>query len=283
MVRRTISLSTRERGEAIARHRITILGGAFVPDADRVPDHATFGAHELADPTEHDALVHECRDRHVPAVTHVPDALSVRDARLGEEDLVEFGFSRHLAERPHLHARLVHVDVEVRQAAVLRNVRIGPGQEQAPTRDVGHARPHLLPVDHPFVAVTHRRRRERRNVGPGAGFAEHLAPDLLAREVGPQEPALLLLGTERDEGGPRHAHAHHVAQEVLRGLGGHEALVDEVLEAGVDAEPPLPLGEMDPGEAEIELGAPEVGVRLPPVLREQTFGPRFDLLRDRLT
>ena len=50
----------------------------------------------------------------VPAVAHLTDALGVGDARVGEEDLVELGLARHLAQRAHLDTGLVHVDVEVR-------------------------------------------------------------------------------------------------------------------------------------------------------------------------
>ena len=144
---------------------------------------------------------------------------------------------------------------------MLRDVGIGAHEQQSPARDVRHARPDLLPVHDPLVAVAHRRRRERRDVGTGAGLAEHLAPDLFARERRPQEPALLLLGAERDQRGTGHADAHHVAQQVLRRVGRDESLVDEVLEAGVEPEAALALGEVDPGQTEIELGAPEFLVR----------------------
>ncbi len=60
--------------------------------------------------------------------------------------------------------------------------------------------------------------------------------------VGPQQPRLLLFGTERDERGPGHADAHHVAQQVLRRVRGDEPLVDEILEAGIEPRPPLPSG-----------------------------------------
>ena len=52
----------------------------------------------------------------------------------------------------------------------------------AEARDVRERRPHLLAVEHPLVAVAHRPRREAADVGARARLAEHLAPDLLARE-----------------------------------------------------------------------------------------------------
>ncbi len=166
---------------------------------------------------------------------------------------------------------------------MLGHVGIGAHEQQSPPRDVRHARPDLLTVDDPLVAVARRRRGERRDVGPGAGLAEHLAPDLFARERGPQEPLLLLLGAERDQRGPGHADAHHVAQQVLRRARLDQPLVDEILEARVDAESALPLGEVDPREPEVELrrprtprsGAPRWSARgAPCALRPPRRSPR---------
>ena len=77
-------------------------------------DDAALASGDLPDPAEHDALVHQGRDRHGPALADVADALGVGDAGVGEEDLVELGFAGHLAQRAHLDAGLVHVDEEVR-------------------------------------------------------------------------------------------------------------------------------------------------------------------------
>ena len=65
---------------------------------------------------------------------------------------------------------------------MLGHVGVGAHEQQPPAGDVRHARPDLLTVDDPLVAVAHGRRGERRDVGPGTGLAEHLAPDLFARE-----------------------------------------------------------------------------------------------------
>ena len=85
----------------------------------------------------------------------VAEALGVRDAGVGEVDLVELGLAGHLAQRPSLDARCVHVDDEGREARVLGHVGIGPHDEQAPARHVGERRPDLLAVDDPLVAVAH--------------------------------------------------------------------------------------------------------------------------------
>ena len=75
----------------------------------------------------------------------------------------------------------------------------------APPGVVGHGGPHLLPVDDPLVAVPDRAGRERRQVGPGAGLAEELAPDLLARPQRAQEPLPLLVGAEHQDRRRRHS------------------------------------------------------------------------------
>ena len=82
--------------------------------------------------------------------------------------------------------------------------RIGAGQQDAPAGDVGVAGPHLLPVEDVVVAVALGPQRQRRQVGAGAGLAEQLAPELLARQQRPQPPFLLLgrPGIEQRRPGP---------------------------------------------------------------------------------
>ena len=53
-------------------------------------------------------------------------------ADVGEVDLVELGVTGHLAQRPHLDARLVHVDDEVGEPLVLGRVGIGACDEHPP-------------------------------------------------------------------------------------------------------------------------------------------------------
>ena len=109
------------------------------------------------------------------------DRVVVADPHIGEEHLVEHRAARHLLERADVDAGLVDVEHEVGDALVLRDVGIGAGQEHADVGDLRARRPHLLPVDDPLVAVTHRRGGEAGEVGPGAGLAEELAPRLAAR------------------------------------------------------------------------------------------------------
>ena len=84
---------------------------------------------------ERDPLVHQGGDRDVPAVALGPDAHRVGDAHVVEEHLVELGVAGDLHERPHLDARRVHVDDEVREPAVLRARRGSVRASNIPHRD----------------------------------------------------------------------------------------------------------------------------------------------------
>ena len=83
----------------------------------------------------------------------LPSISDVGDAGVGEVHLVELGLAGHLAQRPDLDAGSVHVDDERGEAGVLHGLGIGAHDEQAPARQVGERRPHLLAVDDPLVAV----------------------------------------------------------------------------------------------------------------------------------
>ena len=93
------------------------------------------------------ALEAERRVRDLPAVADRPDPHVVADAHVGEEDLVERRRPAHLPDRPDLDAGRVHRDQEHRQAGLLGDVRIGPGEQQAVVGEPGAGRPHLLAVD----------------------------------------------------------------------------------------------------------------------------------------
>ncbi len=63
-------------------------------------------------------------------------------------------------------------------------------EEHGELRLLGERRPHLLTVDHPFVAVTDRPGGERRQVRSCTRFAEQLGPLLLTGHDARQEPSL---------------------------------------------------------------------------------------------
>ena len=82
--------------------------------------------------------------------------------------------------------------------------------------------PHLLAVDDPFVAVPNGSSREAGHVGPGAGLAEQLAPDLLAGKLDDDPPQNR---GEMDPGQPQVV----LGAEEGRGVGGLRVVVTEQL------------------------------------------------------
>ena len=180
----------------------------------------------------------------------------VRNARVGEVDLVELGLPGDLTQRPGLHAVAVHVDDEVGQPLVLGHVRVGAGQQQPPTGAVGQARPHLLTVDHPVVTVRDRGGREPGQVGPGARLREQLTPQVLGGGQRPQPLTLhvLALCVLADRRGG-HAVAHRVEPERHRSTRALQDAVGDGLQAAGHPEPAQAFGEVHPGQAGVVTGA----------------------------
>ena len=84
-------------------------------------------------------------------------------------------------------------------------VGVGAGNEHPERRDVGERGPDLLPVHQPLVAVAHRAGRQSGDVGPGAGLAEELAPDLPVLRHRREIPELLLFRAPVHDRRPGHA------------------------------------------------------------------------------
>ena len=178
------------------------------PDFDEVGDRPRSARANGA--ADGDPLVHQGRQGDAPTVASVPDPVGIRNADVGEVDLVEFSLARDLSERANLDARSVHVEHEIGEAPVLGEIGIAAGDEHPPTREVGHGRPHLLPVDDPFLTVSDGSSSQTGDVRAGPRLAEELAPYLRTREHRSQPPHLLGLGSVRDD----HRSAHAMAQNV---------------------------------------------------------------------
>ena len=96
---------------------------------------------------------------------------------------------------------------EIADALVpLRRVGIGAGRDDHPVAVMTGGAERLLTVDHPLVAVGHRARAQRREVGTRVGFGVALGPHDLAGRHARQEEGLLLVGTEALDRRP-HLHA----------------------------------------------------------------------------
>ena len=107
-------------------------------------------------------------------------------------------------------ARQVHRAHEVGDALVLRGVGVRAGDEDAVAGVLGQRGPDLLAGHHPFVAVALGPGRQRRQVGPGAGLAEELAPHVLAGQERHEVAVLLLLRARVQQRRARPADADRV-------------------------------------------------------------------------
>ena len=71
-----------------------------------------------------------------PAVALAADEVVGDHPGVGDEHLIEIRPPGHFLERPDLDARLAQVDQEVRDAGVLGNVHVGPGQQDGLVGDL---------------------------------------------------------------------------------------------------------------------------------------------------
>ena len=239
---------------------------------------------------ERAALVEERRHRDVPAAADLADHVLERHLDAAQEDLVELGLARDLAQRPHLDAGRVHVDDQVGEAGVALRVGVGAGEEDAEVRDVRVRRPDLLPVDDEAVALEARRRADAGEIGAGTGLREPLAPDLVGREERLQVARLLRVGAARDDRRPGHPEPDHA--DVRRRLGARLLLEVDRLEPRREPAPAVLLRPRDPDPAAVveraapgaHLGAVEAGraaaVALE-LLRQARLEPRAHLLAER--
>ena len=177
------------------------------------------------------ALEPERRHGDLPPVVDAADDVVLRAAHVGEEDLVELRRAVDLLDGPHLDARLLHRDEQVRDAGVLRRVGVGAGQQEDVVGVLRLGGPDLLAVDDPLVAVELGPGLEAGQVGAGVGLAEALAPGDLALEDARDELLLLLLGAPLQDGRADEGVTEEVAPQ--RGAGPGELLVQhDLLEQG---------------------------------------------------
>ena len=130
-----------------------------------------------------------------PAVVELADEILPRDDDIGEEDLVEVRIRGlgQFGDGPVLDARRAHVDHQHADALVLRRVRVGAHETEAPVGVLRAGGPHLLAVHDELVAVFDGAHREGGKVAPRVGFAHAEAPaDLGAQRR--QRPPFTLFG-----------------------------------------------------------------------------------------
>ena len=126
------------------------------------------------------ALVHQCRQGHIPAIVDIAEAVIIGHAHFVEEDLIERRATGHLLERADLHVRIFHVDDEAGQSLVLGEIPVGAGDDLTDIGVVRTGGPHLLAGDHPFISIALSFGGQGRKVRSGAGLGEQLAGDHFA-------------------------------------------------------------------------------------------------------
>ncbi len=113
--------------------------------------------------------------------------------------------------------------------------------------------PHLLAVDDEVVPVADAAGGQRREVGPGAGLGEALAPDHLVAQHRPDDLLLLGVGADRHHRGREEREAERV--DGARRVGQHHLLVVDRLHAGGAAAAAVLDGPLDAREPGVGLGA----------------------------
>ncbi len=161
------------------------------------------------------------RHRHdVPSAVDLADAERVGHAHAGVEGCVR-AFAAHRVHRVDLDPRCVERHQEHREALVLGELGIGPGQQEHVGGFVGQGGEHLLAVDHPFVAVAHRTRLGRGDVGAGVGLGVPEGEDDVPGQRRRYETLLLLVGPDGADG----AGDHDGLTETVGGDAGEAQLV----------------------------------------------------------
>src|SRR5215211_3578141 len=173
------------------------------------------------------ALVTERVHRDLPAVAELAEEVRLGNDDVVEEQLAELGVAGDLRHRPQLDARRAHVDEQHRDLAVLRLGVVRARQHAAPAGELPPRDPGLLPADHERLAPLLRSRSQRREVRPGVGLREALAPDLLGSEDRGDVATALRVGAEAQQRRPQHVEADDVGE--LRGSRCRQLLVDHDL------------------------------------------------------
>ena len=173
-------------------------------------------------------LVHQRRDGHRPAASHLADDVVVRHLGAVEEDLVEGRAAVHLPDGADLQPplSLLHREGEAGDALLALRFGVGPGQQNAVVGLPGVAGPDLLAVHPPGAGRAFGTGSKSRQVAAGVRLAEELAPDLRAVQDRRQEAALLLLAAVGDDGRPRPAGPDHRDRAGRARLG--QLLADQV-------------------------------------------------------
>ena len=160
-----------------------------------------------------------------------------------EEDCVDVVGGEQVERVDADSRRVFHVHDHDRQPGVLRRFGVGAHGEPTVVRIAGQARPELLPVDHPLVAVALGASRQRGEISACLGFAVADAEVEVALQYLGQEEVLLGVGAMGHDLGPDGVDRQHRH----RRSGAHRLVEEDEL---LDVRAPLAAVLLGPADAE---------------------------------
>ena len=181
-------------------------------------------------------LVSQRVHRDLPPIAALTEEVLLGHDDVVEEELAELRVAGDLGHGPQLDAGRAHVHDQHRDAAVRGHGLIGAGEHPAPARELAPGHPRLLSAEDEVVIALDGARAQRREVRPGLGLGEPLAPDLLGREDRRHVTAPLLVRAEAQQRWAEDVEPDDVDE--LRGAGSGELLIDDDLFGGRPATAP---------------------------------------------
>ncbi len=197
-----------------------------------------------------------------PSFVELGDQVFARHPDVVEENFVKAAIAGHLHQRTHGDSGRVHVDHDVRNAAMLGRLGVGAHQAEHHVCVLRARGPDFLAVDDELVADDFRARFQRSEIGARAGLRISLAPDFFGGENFRQVALFLFLVAPRNKRRPEHAEPRPA--DVVRRLGAHHLVVDDRLAHGIHR---LPAVFLRPCERDVtglvQAALPRLGPREP--------------------
>ena len=142
---------------------------------------------------QEDALEAQQRLGDAPTCVEFTHQVGGRHAHVFQEHFAQLAVPRHVPDRPHPDAGLVHVDQEEADAGLLLRLLVGARQHEDVAGVGGERGPDLLAVDDVLVAIGDRLGTQPRQVRARIRFGVPLAPQVLASDD-LRQPLVALLG-----------------------------------------------------------------------------------------
>ena len=111
-----------------------------------------------------DTFIHQCRNGDLPALIQFADQIFSRHPHVVVEDFVEIGIAGDLYERTNGNTGRLHIDQQIRDAAMLRCIGISAHQQHLHVGALRETRPHFLTIDNKIITIDDRARLQSRQV-----------------------------------------------------------------------------------------------------------------------